>query len=341
MKRLVVFLGIILLLSSFAAAISVTTGAVDNSTGIIKNQFGATTGENEDNGSPENSLSITARNEERFFCGKSTLGACQTDADCIKGGCSGQVCQSKNEESAVTTCEYRSCYDSTKYNINCVCIKNRCMWNRLTETQINKITKWQNKINVTAKYWDSCPEGCTCTGSTVKCLLANGREMTVYAGKSGNVIIQVKGENMTTNVTLYKSEGKLYGTFKNNETKEIKMFQEQVRERIRERLKRQLENENISLDEKGIYQYQGEKKARLFFIFPVKVRVKAELDSQTGEIVKLKAGKWWAFLAKDDESQQIVGASCGTVTPGENDNCCKIKGFDVWNSETQQCEFSI
>jgi len=327
MKRLVVFIAIILLLTGFAMAISVTSGAVDNLTGVVQNQVGAATDNNE---SPKNSAS--------FFCGKSTHGNCQIDADCIAAGCSGQVCQSKNEESAVTTCEWRDCYDSTLYKVNCSCIENKCRWSKLTESQIKKIIKKENRINITARVWE-CPLGCTCAGSTVKCLLANGREMTIFAGKSGNVIIQVKGENMTTNVTLYKSEGKLYGTFKNNETKEVKMLPDQVKERIRERLERQLENENISLDENGTYQYQGEKKARLFFIFPVRVLVRAEVDSETGEIVKLKAGKWWAFLARD-ESQQIVGASCGTVTPGQNDGCCQGRGFDVWSVDTNRCEFS-
>ena len=162
MKKLMVSVAITLLLIGFAMALSITSGAVDNSTGIGQNRFGATD-DNDDNESHENSPPITARNEEKYFCGKSSFGSCQTDADCIKGGCSGQICQSKDEEQKITTCEWRECYNSTRNNINCVCIKNRCRWNRLTEAQINKITKWQNKINVTAKYWDSCPEGCTCT----------------------------------------------------------------------------------------------------------------------------------------------------------------------------------
>src|SRR3989344_2754559 len=41
-----------------------------------------------------------------------------------------------------------------------------------------------------------CPEECTCTGSVIKCELASGRIMSVYAGKSGNVIIQIKGIKM-------------------------------------------------------------------------------------------------------------------------------------------------
>jgi eight-cysteine-cluster-containing protein len=62
------------------------------------------------------------------FCGTSTLGACSTDSDCVKGGCSGQVCQSKNEKQLATTCEYRDCYDADAYNLGCKCVSNKCQW---------------------------------------------------------------------------------------------------------------------------------------------------------------------------------------------------------------------
>lgn len=346
------FLAISLLLLSFITAISVTSSAINNITGSINpNQVGLV---NSDDNESEDEVSATnddtetakerikealeARNKDKFFCGKSTFGECQSDSDCITAGCSNSVCQSQNEEQTITTCEWRNCYNSTGKNINCICIKNKCLWSKLTENQIKKIIRMENRIKANPKAWE-CPLGCTCAGGTIRCLLENGRELTIYAGNSGNVIVQVKGENMTTNVTLYKSDKKLYAVLKNNETREIKALPDQVKERIRERLERQLENENISLDDNGTYQYQADKKARLFAFIPVTVIVKAEIDPQTGEIIKISKNPWWFFLARD-ESQQIVGASCGTVSPGSNDACCQNKGFDVWNSGSQQCEFS-
>lgn len=62
------------------------------------------------------------------FCGRSTNGACANDNDCMTGGCSGQVCQSKNEEPVITTCEYRECYDAKKYNAACRCTQSKCQW---------------------------------------------------------------------------------------------------------------------------------------------------------------------------------------------------------------------
>ena len=65
---------------------------------------------------------------ESDFCGSSTYGECGQDSNCAKDGCSGQVCQSKTEKSIMTTCEYRECYDSDRYNLNCKCINNKCQW---------------------------------------------------------------------------------------------------------------------------------------------------------------------------------------------------------------------
>lgn len=62
------------------------------------------------------------------FCGGSTSGFCSSSDDCVKGGCSSQVCQSKNEESAITTCEYKECYNPDIYNLECKCIDSKCEW---------------------------------------------------------------------------------------------------------------------------------------------------------------------------------------------------------------------
>ncbi len=366
MKRLVVLGVLILFLFSFVAAdyvtiTDITSAATDNQ---CESQGGVCVGSGADcsesyeedssflcnaNGEKcciaeddENETELEIEKEdENGFCGTSTLGTCTVHSDCIRAGCSNSVCQSQNEEPSVTTCEFRECYDTNEFDAKCGCINGKCQWVELGEIsreRIKEAIKEKNKINVTSKAWGSCPLECTCTGSTVKCILASGREMTVYAGKSGNVIVQVKGENMTTNVTLYKSGEKLYGVFRNNETKIVRMLPDQVRERIRERIKARLQNENITLNEDGEYEYQAEKDARLFFVFKVKEKVNAKISAETGEVVQVNK-VWWGFLAKDEAGETLLGESCGTVTPGQNDACCANKGYDVWNSEKQQCEF--
>jgi len=167
----------------------------------------------------------------------------------------------------------------------------------LTQVQIKQAVQTRNRLRIHNQ--TECPNNCTCVGSTVKCELGNReRIMTVYAGKSGNTIVQVKGINMSTNVTLYKSEGKVYGVFRNNQTREVNLLPDDIGTKI----KRKLQNQTIELDEDGIYQVQGRKRARLFLLFPVRERVRMEIDSETGEEIKVR-NPWWGFLAKDSEEE--------------------------------------
>lgn len=144
-----------------------------------------------------------------------------------------------------------------------------------------------------------CPEDCTCAGSTVKCQIEGGRQMTVYAGKSGNMIVQIKGINMSTNVELYKNEnGTLIAKIKGKE-KEINITPDQVQERIKNRLKKRIINiEELELNEDGYYEVQAKKRARLFLILPVKEKVRVRMDPYTGEMIKVRTS-WWGFLARD------------------------------------------
>lgn len=57
---------------------------------------------------------------------------CQTDNDCMAGGCSGTICQSKDSEPVITTCEWReeyACYKQT----SCSCINGICQWKETEE----------------------------------------------------------------------------------------------------------------------------------------------------------------------------------------------------------------
>jgi len=64
------------------------------------------------------------------FCGQSTYGECKSDKDCVKSGCSNQVCQSKYEEPVITTCEWKECYNYRSFGVDCKCIDERCQWEK-------------------------------------------------------------------------------------------------------------------------------------------------------------------------------------------------------------------
>ena len=60
------------------------------------------------------------------------VGECSSDSDCITGGCSGTVCQSKDAPPVFTTCVYLPEYDCYK-DITCGCVDGRCDWDKTDE----------------------------------------------------------------------------------------------------------------------------------------------------------------------------------------------------------------
>ena len=146
------------------------------------------------------------------------------------------------------------------------------------------------------------PDNCSITGVVIKCQLKNGTVMAVFAGKSGNTIIQVRGVNASTRVALYKdNNGTVYGNTSNNKSFIINYFPDQIRERIRARINASTEgNASIEIDEDGQYQVDVQKRARFLGIFKVRERVRFHVDPETGAILNEHA-PWWGFLAKDEK----------------------------------------
>lgn len=155
-----------------------------------------------------------------------------------------------------------------------------------------KSEKFESKIE------RECPSGCECTGSVTECLLEDGaRTITITAGESGNIIIQIKGVEVKTNVILYHYNGKIYGEFKGVQ-REIKILPDEAKQKVEEEIETKIEEEEIELDEEGEYNIKAKKKARLFWVFPVSEKVQTAVNSETGIVGKVNA-PWWEFLARD------------------------------------------
>jgi len=208
------------------------------------------------------------------------------------------------------------------------------------QQQIRNRIQEKNKLRVNNKT-EECPENCSCMGSVTKCYFEGKREMTILAGKSGNTILQIKEMNISTNVELYKDGEDIYGQFREGQVKKVNLMPQQIKQKLQEKISSKFleENMQIELDENGNYQVQIKKQAKLLGIIKVKEKIRAEFDAETGETIKTK-NSWWGFLAKNVESEPLLGANCGTVTPGTNDECCQNKDYDAWNAEKQECVFS-
>ena len=64
--------------------------------------------------------------------GKRGSLSCTVDSDCVTGGCSGTICQHKDERPIMTTCEFKPEYACYK-QIGCLCIDGSCMWDKTEE----------------------------------------------------------------------------------------------------------------------------------------------------------------------------------------------------------------
>lgn len=64
--------------------------------------------------------------------GKRGILRCAEDSDCVTGGCSGTICQHKDSEPIMTTCEFKPEYTCYK-QIGCKCISNGCVWDKTAE----------------------------------------------------------------------------------------------------------------------------------------------------------------------------------------------------------------
>jgi len=205
------------------------------------------------------------------------------------------------------------------------------------QNQIANAVQTQNRLRINQT--GELPEGCRAMGSVVRCDLGNGtRGMAIMAGKSGNMIIQSKGVNMTTSSEIYQSDGKVYGVFKGDQTKEIKYLPDEVQSRLKEKIDYKLVNEEdfeIELDEDGRYQVEFKKEARLFGFIKVRERVRTQVDPETGETLRVR-NSWWGFLARD-VPEELVGTHCGTVSPDSRGECCINKNFDGWDEELAEC----
>ncbi|MCX8200134.1 MAG: DUF333 domain-containing protein [Candidatus Micrarchaeota archaeon] len=62
------------------------------------------------------------------FCGWSTEGPCNSDSDCVHGGCSSQICQARSEGIIMSSCEFKECYKPTLYGVVCRCVGGKCKW---------------------------------------------------------------------------------------------------------------------------------------------------------------------------------------------------------------------
>lgn len=137
------------------------------------------------------------------------------------------------------------------------------------------------------------------SGKTVR-FSGEGAQLKLHAGESS-------AECEDCNLT--QTQNRIHTMMSNGQNAEIKIMPDTASERALERL--QLKNCSgvcdLELKEVGTgdntrmaYEVKAQKNARFLGIFPATMNVEAQIDAETGEVIRSKKS-WWAFLASESD----------------------------------------
>jgi hypothetical protein len=144
---------------------------------------------------------------------------------------------------------------------------------------------------------------------------SEGKQMQIQTGAGNEVRLQVGNVEAKSNMQIgsehdpVQNKTMLKTQLSNGKNAEIKVMPNTASEKAIERLQLKVCNsENnctIELKEVGsgeqvkvAYEVQAQKEARVLGLFKAKMQVQAQVDAETGEVIKTKK-PWWAFLASE------------------------------------------
>ena len=121
--------------------------------------------------------------------------------------------------------------------------------------------------------------------------------------------IEFHGYNFSSAIKVHfkneKNESKLKVNLSNGEERDVKILPDVASQNAIDVFKSR--NITVELKEVGngtnkevVYQVDGEKEVKLFGFIKVQAKLKAMVDSDTGEVSDFKR-PWWSFLATNDE----------------------------------------
>jgi len=131
---------------------------------------------------------------------------------------------------------------------------------------------------------------------------ANNRIRLEVGGVSAECVNEIKQEKI-------QNKTKLYVGLSNGRNAEIKVMPDTASERALERLrlKNCVEEEGCSIELKEVgsgeqaklaYEMKTQRQSKVLGLFGVRMQVQAQVDAESGEIVRVKK-PWWAFLASE------------------------------------------
>ena len=141
----------------------------------------------------------------------------------------------------------------------------------------------------------------------------NGVQMQIQQGEGNEIKLQSGNVEAKTTMTMTQEQVQnktmLKVQLSNGMNAEVKVMPDTASEKAIERLRLKVcsseNNCSIELKEvgtgeqvKAAYEVQAQKEARVFALFKTQMKVQAQIDAETGEVIQAKK-PWWAFLAAE------------------------------------------
>ena len=136
-------------------------------------------------------------------------------------------------------------------------------------------------------------------------------ETVQVQGEGNRTRLRVRDVEAHTDLEVTSDGQKFRAKLSNGRNAEIKVMPNVASERALERLRLRncTETHNCTIELKEIgqgnqsrlaYEVQAERHARILGLFQAKMQVQAQVDAETGELIRVEK-PWWAFLAIEPE----------------------------------------
>lgn len=146
--------------------------------------------------------------------------------------------------------------------------------------------------------------------------LGEGQRLRIQDGEGARILESegkmAKCEDCQLEQITENGQVKLQAKLSNGKNAEIKVMPHQASERALERLRlKNCPEETCTIELKEVgsgdeakmaYNVEAKKKAKFLGIFGTDMNVEAQIDAETGEVIKSKK-PWWAFMASEQDEE--------------------------------------
>ncbi|GEM_PF-221940 len=145
--------------------------------------------------------------------------------------------------------------------------------------------------------------------------VSGGRMMNVQRRADNRMVIRTGASSVDCPLYLemtqeqVQNETKFYANLSNGRNAEIKIMPDTASQTALQRLKLrnctedcsiELREANLGDQVRAVYEVQAQRNSKVFGIFSARMQVQAQVDAETGEIIRVNK-PWWAFLAVETE----------------------------------------